>query len=475
MNDNNKKVYDILNSLDKEKNNEKTQRIPSGAVHKKTEIPRQSSNNNNNNAPRRTAEESRPQNRRNVYDIEKSTSKQSSAAQKSSPAGSKNGSGKKRKKKKKNHLFKPLVLLLIIVVISAILSAVIIYFGREMLGIGKDDKTIVVTVPDGATVTEISEILKDENIIKTPRFFVLFSKLNKTDTLFKSGEHEVRADMAYETLLNALISDPISDENSVTLTFIEGVTISEAAEMLEVGEVCSADDFIEAFNKSPEFGLEYEKHMPTFSSSMKFYRMEGYLFPDTYTFYKNMAPDLVCQRILENFDKKITDDMYDKMDRLGISLDETMIFASIVQKEAGTVGDMPIVSSVFWNRLNHSDTYPRLQSDTTNTYIEDIIKPHIDEINQEMFDAYDTYTCTGLPVGAVCNPGLDAISAVLDPDDTKYYFFYSDKKTKETFFAEDYEQHLANIEKVNRKYGIIDETDISSETNTDTSGELSDE
>jgi UPF0755 protein len=201
---------------------------------------------------------------------------------------------------------------------------------------------------------------------------------------------------------------------------------------------------------------------------MRFYKMEGYLFPDTYTFYKDMSPDLVCQKILKNFDEKITDEMYEKMDELDINLDKTLIFASIVQKEAGSVEEMSKVASVFWNRLNNSDVYPKLQSDTTTTYIENTIKPHIDSINQEMFDAYDTYTCTGFPAGAVCNPGIDAINAVLNPDKTDYFYFYSDEKTGESYFATNYEEHLANIEMVNEKYGITSEN-TDDEDDTDTS------
>ena len=295
-------------------------------------------------------------------------------------------------------------------------------------------------------------MLKDDGIIKNPKFFRLFSKISKTDSLFIAGDHEVRADMAYETLIKALTSDAISDENAVSVTFVEGTTLPEAAEALEIEGVCNADDFIEAFNKADNYGLEYEKHMPAFSN-------------DTYTFYKDMSPDLVCQKILKNFDSKITSDMYAKMDSEKMSLDDVIILASIVQKEAGTAQDMPLVASVFLNRLKNSNTYPRLQSDATSTYVEDTIKPHISEIDQELFDAYDTYTCTGLPAGAICNPGLDAINAVLNPAKTDYFYFYSDMKTGETFFAETYEEHLANIDKVNEKYGIktTDESDESTD------------
>ena len=101
-------------------------------------------------------------------------------------------------------------------------------------------------------------------------------------------------------------------------------------------------------------------------------------------------------------------------------------------------------ASVFINRLNNSQTFPRLQSDTTYSYIDDVIKKVLTVEYQEMYDAYDTYTCIGLPIGAICNPGEAAIDAVLNPDETDYYFFCSNIETKETFFARTVDEHEEN-------------------------------
>lgn len=480
MNDNKKDVYDILNALEEEQKRKSEQRNTAERTVSERRVSA------NNSAVRRNAEEdnskTKTMQRNAVEQAQQRTGSSQTRHTGTQPIKkrpqreyeviSENKSDEKNKKKKKetkkkksNHLARLIALLAVIVVISVSLSAVIISFGRDMLGVGRSSETVVVTVQDGATVNDIAQMLKDDGIIKNPKFFRLFSKISKTDSLFIAGDHEVRADMAYETLIKALTSDAISDENAVSVTFVEGTTLPEAAEALEIEGVCNADDFIEAFNKADNYGLEYEKHMPAFSNNSKFYKMEGYLFPDTYTFYKDMSPDLVCQKILKNFDSKITSDMYAKMDSEKMSLDDVIILASIVQKEAGTAQDMPLVASVFLNRLKNSNTYPRLQSDATSTYVEDTIKPHISEIDQELFDAYDTYTCTGLPAGAICNPGLDAINAVLNPAKTDYFYFYSDMKTGETFFAETYEEHLANIDKVNEKYGIktTDESDESTD------------
>ena len=225
--------------------------------------------------------------------------------------------------------------------------------------------------------------------------------------------------MAYETILSELVSKPLDSSLSVSVTFPEGIRLVDAADLLEENNVCDADEFLDHFNHDSKFGYAYEDHLPSFQDE-KFYQMEGYLFPDTYTFYQEMDVELVCQKILENFNDKITKDMYDRMDALNVTLDQTITLASMIQAEAGNTEQMATISSVFWNRLNNATEYPLLQSDPTTKYVEEVIKPHSESYNEDLYTSYDTYQCTGLPAGPICNPGIEAIQAALYPDNTKY-------------------------------------------------------
>jgi UPF0755 protein len=316
---------------------------------------------------------------------------------------------------------------------------------------------MIVKVEKNSTVKEVAQMLKNEGVITSPRFFQLFASRSGEDTSFKPGEHEIRRNMAYETLINALTSEPLSDENAVDIVIEEGCTLIEAANKLEMGEVCDGDDFIKTFNSMTNTGLEFEKHLPKFSNNLKFYKMEGYLYPETYTFYKNTSADLVCTEILEEFDENITSDMYERMDEIEMDLDQVITLASIVQNEVSNAGDMEKVASVFENRLADPETYPRLQSDTTYKYIDNVIRPNSKEIDQKVIDAYDTYTCSGLPAGAIGSPGLAAIKAVLYPAKTDYYFFFSDINTGKTYFNKTYEDHEETIKLINEKNGVYEE------------------
>jgi UPF0755 protein len=130
---------------------------------------------------------------------------------------------------------------------------------------------------------------------------------------------------------------------------------------------------------------------------------------------------------------------------MGLTQDELITFASMIQAEAGKGTDMEMVASVFWNRLNTPEEYPLLQSDPTSKYVINVIMPNIDVESDAMYDAYDTYVGGGLPPGPICNPGLEAITAVLYPAETDYLYFCSNLETGEFYYAETLRQHEENL------------------------------
>jgi UPF0755 protein len=161
-----------------------------------------------------------------------------------------------------------------------------------------------------------------------------------------------------------------------------------------------------------------------------------------------MEPEQVCQKIYYNFDQKMTDERLAKMKKLNLTLDQLITFASIVQKEGHDREQMDHIASVFWNRLRNPDEYPKLESDPTSNYSNDVIRAHMSVLNKDILNAYDTYIGTGLPPGAICNPGTDAIDAVLTDMKTDDYFFIANIYTNETFFAKNNDEHEINKAKV---------------------------
>ncbi len=361
---------------------------------------------------------------------------------------------KRRKKRRRNksvgRVYGVLIMLTIIIVTSVALSVGIIEVGKDMIGIEGTQTLVPFTIPEGATTAEIADDLYEAGIIKYPKAFVYFSRLSDADASYKAGEHEVSSAMAYEAIIAELSGLATEELVTVDVMFPEGISVYEAAEKLEEAKVCEAQKFIYYFNMA-NYGYGFEEYLPKTQSKLKFCKMEGYLFPDTYTFYEEMPPDDVCRKIYMNFNKKITDEYYARMEELGITLDEMITLASIVQEEAAFKDDMKDVASVFWNRLNNPAEFTRLQSDPTSKYVEEIIKPNIELEDELIYDAYDTYICAGLPAGAIGCPGIDAIEAVLYPNETNYYYFYANVQTGVTYFATTLEEHYANEEMIKQQ------------------------
>lgn len=224
--------------------------------------------------------------------------------------------------------------------------------------------------------------------------------------------------------------EPAPVDNTVRITFREGSTVLDIAKKLEDNNVCSADEFIEACKTIPE---GYDRLFTGVSKADKVFVLEGYLFPDTYEFYYGENVPSVISRFLKQTNAKITDDDLARTNQLGMTLDEVITFASVVQAEASITAEAPKVASVFWNRLNSSD-FPYIGSDVTRHYIERTCKTYIEENGLDynmLFGSYctnDGYSLKtrGLPSGAICNPGYECISAVLHPASTDYLYFFTD-------------------------------------------------
>ena len=349
---------------------------------------------------------------------------------------------KKRKKKGNGRLIFGLIMTAIIVAVAVFCAAFVLKFARDFVGIGKSSVEVVVEIPMNSGTADIADILADEVIIDSTYFFRFYSRVKGSDGTFVAGSHVLSPDMSYENIVHELQQGAVDTRESVDITFPEGIDLLDAAQKLEENNVCSASDFIREFNNS-SFGFDFEKLVKV--SSMKFYKMEGYLFPDTYTFYVEEDPKIVCKKIYRNFETRITLDIYARMDDLGLEFEEMLTMASMVQAEASSVYDMKRVASVFRNRLADPDNYPLLQSDPTRKYVEEVIKPNIEFPSKEMFKAYNTYEGAGLPPGPICNPGLDAINAVLYPADTDYYYFCANVDTGEVYYARTNEEHEANL------------------------------
>lgn len=234
---------------------------------------------------------------------------------------------------------------------------------------------------------------------------------------------------------------------TVVVTFPEGYTVKQIAELLEQNHVCTAQDFISLTNNASYLrSLDYTflKQIPNYAKRP--FILEGYIFPDTYEFYTNEGAEAALTRFLDNTEQKLTAEYKAQAEATGYTMDEILALASIIQEEAGDPQHMPDVSSVLHNRLEN-ENFGILQCDVTINYINDCVKdsPYIKADVDEASENYNTYKCYGLPLGPICNPGTHAIEAALYPPKTNYYFFVTDENWN-YYYAETFEEHEVNCE-----------------------------
>jgi UPF0755 protein len=170
--------------------------------------------------------------------------------------------------------------------------------------------------------------------------------------------------MGYDQIFT-LLKRGIWRPQTVMLTFIEGMTLGEIADILEQNGVVARDVFVDYLNTA-DLDYLFMEGIP--DDPLRFHRLEGYIFPDTYEFYVPERVASVAKKFLDNFDRRISADMHRRMEALDMTLDEVITLASIIQKEAGHPGHKRRVSSVFHNRLNNPALYPRLESDVSSHF-----------------------------------------------------------------------------------------------------------
>ena len=292
-------------------------------------------------------------------------------------------------------------------------------WANDLLALNKEEHTASVTIQAGDGVDEVAQKLKDNGLIEYPFLFEVFAGFTNKAERISSGTYELNTDMDYSALLNNISASSKARE-TVTVTIPEGYTVEEIFQLLEKQGACTVEK-LEQSALNDEFDYPFLRDLERGDNP---YWMEGYLFPDTYEFYKDGDAKLVLAKMLYNYSNKFSDEMKTRAERLGYSQHEIMIIASIIEKETDGK-DQRDIASVIYNRLqpDNTETLGKLQMDSTIQYILDERKEKLTEEDLTIDSPYNTYQNEGLPAGTICNPGMEAIQAALYPNTTTYYYF----------------------------------------------------
>lgn len=325
------------------------------------------------------------------------------------------------------------------------LASYLIGGSNDFFAVGRNEGTTQVEIPEtGLDADKLADILYTSGAIKKPEFFSLYCKVKKEKMeWFRPGVHNIETNMDYEDLINTLQTGEDTHGEEVSVTIPEGYNALEISALLEENNICTADEFLDALN-TMDF-TNYQVIADMGDGAGRYYKIEGYLFPDTYNFYEGEELESVIGKMINNFQSHISSQIRTLADQQGLTLDQVIILASIIQGEAANTTDMFDVSSVLHNRLDYGGEYGiyRLECDST-TFYPYRNKKVVPESGAIPHGNYDTYNLDGLPPGAICNPGAEAILAAVRPNESgNFYFCHAEDGTP--YYASNAWDHEQNL------------------------------
>jgi len=325
------------------------------------------------------------------------------------------------------------------------------FYKYNLTGVSNNMEDKIITI-EGGSIASIGRTLKENNLIRNELVFKIYIKLNKINNL-KASTYNLNESMSLEEIVNILKEGNSYNPDAISITFKEGKNMRSIANAISENTNNTFDDVINKVNDETYINTLIQKYWfltDDIKNSKIYYDLEGYLFPDTYTFLnKDVSVEAIIETMLDETEKKF-EPYKEKIQNLDLSIHEYFTLASIVELEGASSNDRKGVAGVFYNRINDNWS---LGSDVTTYYA---LK--IDDFKVSLTEGIGLYKCdyayntrcnsfTGLPVGPICNPGMESLLATLEPEIHDYYYFVADC-TGKTYLNKDASSHRNTINKL---------------------------
>lgn len=346
---------------------------------------------------------------------------------------------------------------LFVIGLSAILASVGWAWASDLLALNKEYTSVIITIPsdsfiqserkgeDGETYTVsranmdlITDQLEEEGLIKYRFLFKLYGWFSNADEKIVAGTYELDTEMDYRALV-VNMSRSSSTRQTIDITIPEGYSIDQIFSLLESEGVSTVEELRDMAANWP-YKWSFLQDIPLGD----YHRLEGYLFPDTYTFYLGEDPKYILNKMLDNFYGKMEDYFGQFTEESRYSLHEIVTIASMIEKETDGE-DYDTIASVLYNRLENpaAETVGYLQIDATLVYINGGRTPT--EADKSIDSPYNTYLYKGLPAGPISNPGMASLYAAMNPKSTGYYFYALNPATGRHEFSRTFAEHQAKL------------------------------
>ena len=323
-----------------------------------------------------------------------------------------------------------------VICICLLLASLLWLAATDVLGLGADSESVQVTIPQDYTIDEVASILKENGLVEYKFLFKLFANFSHADKTIAAGTYYLNENFDYRALVTGM-STKGGQRAEVDVVIPEGYSLRQIIELFDANGVASAD---ELWDTAANYDFDYPfLDESTLGDKL---RLEGYLFPDTYTYYVGDSPTRAFTKLLDNFEAKFKQEYIDRAAELGYSMRDIITIASMIEREAGDDAERSTIASVIYNRLN-SD-YKYLEIDATIVYAIHSVAGTDEEFSTEYDSPYNTYMYPGLPAGPISNPGIESIKAALYPESTNYFYYALNLSDTHDFFS-DYDDFLAFI------------------------------
>ena len=339
-----------------------------------------------------------------------------------------------RRRHKQQSGFSALLYVAFVVGVSLCLATFAWVMANDVLALNKEYRSAVIQITEQESMGEITKQLKSEGLIEHPLVFQLFSAVTGAKEDITAGTYELDTDMDYRAIVINM-SAKSSTRQTTKVVIPEGSSVAQIFQLLEDSKVSTVDK-LNDMAANYDYAFSFLQNIPLGDPN----RLEGYLFPDTYEFFLGQEPKTVINKMLVRFDAVVTEEMRQEIADSGRSLYDIITIASLIEKETdGT--DYKTIASVIYNRLDHptGETAGFLQIDAAIAYVTGraVTREDYDTVDSP----YNTYRNKGLTPGPITNPGLAAIRAAMEPEDTSYYYYVLNPGTGKHEFSRTYAEH----------------------------------
>ena len=347
----------------------------------------------------------------------------------------------RRKRSAASRIAGAFLYVLLVIAGSAALSTVGWVWACDLLGLNKELVSTEITINDDTDFNAIVDQLEQKGLIEYKFLFKLYAAFSHAEDKIAPGTYELNTEMDYHALVSNMgASSATRQETDITIK--EGLTIDQVFQLLADRGVTSVDK-LQDMAANYDYAFDWLRDRPLGD----YHRLEGYLFPDTYTFELGENPKYVINKMLVNFDTKM-DEYMDQFSAEGAvySLHDVVTIASMIEKETDGE-DYRTIASVIYNRLTNpaAETVGYLQIDATLVYLNGGKVPTA--ADREIDSPYNTYKYQGLPAGPISNPGMTSLLAAMEPESTNYYFYVLNPETKRHEFTRTYAEHDALVQR----------------------------